>query len=284
MKKWMIARACLFGLSACQQKTEKQDMSRVNAVRDSLSQVINQKDSELNDIMGTFNDIQEGFRQINAAQGRVNLEQANPEKMSKGDIMNDISFIQRTLQLNKERIARLREQLKTSSFYADKLKVTIDELQKEMKEKQAQIDLLTAQLKEKDIKIEEQGQQINNLNKNVSDLTASNDVKAQTVAHQEKELNTAWYVFGTKRELKNQGIVKSGNILKSSNYNKDYFTKIDIRVVKSIKLYSKSATLLTSHPASSYSLERDAQKQYTLYIANPSSFWSVSRYLVILVK
>ena len=138
--------------------------------------------------------------------------------------------------------------------------------------------------KARDIKIAEQETKINSLDKEVNELTTSNEEKAETVAKQEKELNTAWYVFGTKKELKEQRIIESGDVLKNKDFNQDYFTKIDIRVVKSIKLYSKSAKLLTSHPADSYKLEIDGQKQYTLYITNPQQFWSVSRYLVILVK
>ena len=285
MRNWMFAIVCVFLLAGCQQKKEEnKEQNQMNNLRDSLAQIINQKDSELNDIMGTFNDIQEGFRQINEAQGRVNLNSADAEKMSKDDILENLNFIQRTMQLNKERIARLKEQLKNSSFNAEKLNATIEELQKEMKDKQQQVDDLTAQLKEKDIKIEAQGVQITNLNRNVTELTSQNEQKAQTMASQDRELNTAWYVFGTKKELKEQGIIKSGDILKSSTFNKDYFTKIDVRVVKSIKLYSKSAKLMTSHPAGSYSLTPDGQKQYTLYITNPSTFWSISKYLVILVK
>ena len=69
-----------------------------------------------------------------------------------------------------------------------------------------------------------------------------------------------------------------------SNFNRDYFTKIDIRVTKEIKLYSRSAKMMTSHPSGSYTLQRDANKQYVLRITNPQSFWSTSKYLVILVK
>ena len=69
-----------------------------------------------------------------------------------------------------------------------------------------------------------------------------------------------------------------------SNFNKEYFTKIDIRIDKEIKLYSKSAEILTSHPASSYSLQRDANQQYVLRINDPQAFWSTSKYLVVQVK
>ena len=255
-----------------------------DVVYDSLQQIISQKNAELNDIMGTFNDIQEGFREINMAQGRVNLNGIASEKMSKEDIMENISFIQRTMQLNRERIARLQQQLKSSSLNADKLSATIEGLTLQLNEKQKQIDQLEAQLKDKDLVIEKQGKEITRLNDNVGQLTASDAAKAEALQKQDKEMHTAWYVFGTKKELKSQGILKSSDVLKSSDFNKNYFTRIDIRVVKSIKLYSKNVELLTSHPSDSYSLERDAQTQYILYINNPDAFWSVSRYLVMLVK
>ena len=283
MKKIVLILISVIAVTACTDGLKQQE-KRADVVRDSLMQVINQKDAELNDIMGTFNDIQEGFREINLAQGRVNLSAPGSEKMAKEDIMENITFIQRTMQLNRERIARLQQQLKTSSINADKLKSTIDELSRQMEEKEKQIQELEAQLKAKDIQIEEQTKTIKDLNTNVAELTASNEQKTQSVNRQDRELHTAWYVFGTKKELKEQGIVKSSQVLRDSDFNKDYFTKIDTRVVKSITLYPKSASLLTSHPSDSYVLERDAQKQYTLYIKNPDVFWSVSKYLVIQVK
>ena len=73
-------------------------------------------------------------------------------------------------------------------------------------------------------------------------------------------------------------------MLKASDFNRNYFTKIDYRVTKTIKLYSKSATLMTSHPADSYSLDKDSNGQYVLRITNPDRFWSMSKYLVITVK
>ncbi|MDY3296004.1 MAG: hypothetical protein SOX40_09050 [Bacteroidaceae bacterium] len=282
MMKKILTVAIVLIFTGCGGNKVQEDSRDV--VYDSLQQIISQKNAELNDIMGTFNDIQEGFREINMAQGRVNLNGIASEKMSKEDIMENISFIQRTMQLNRERIARLQQQLKSSSLNADKLSATIEGLTLQLNEKQKQIDQLEAQLKDKDLVIEKQGKEITRLNDNVGQLTASDAAKAEALQKQDKEMHTAWYVFGTKKELKSQGILKSSDVLKSSDFNKNYFTRIDIRVVKSIKLYSKNVELLTSHPSDSYSLERDAQKQYILYINNPDAFWSVSRYLVMLVK
>ena len=77
---------------------------------------------------------------------------------------------------------------------------------------------------------------------------------------------------------------QKGQVLKDSDINKDYFTQVDIRTTKEIKLYSKDADILTTHPAGSYALEKDDKGQLTLKITNPKDFWSVSKYLVIQVK
>lgn len=284
MKRIVISLLALTFLMACNNKKEEKNLASQNTI-DSLTDVVNQKNNELNDIMSTFNDIQEGFREINEAEGRVNIARNNGETNAKADIMENISFIKRTMQLNKERIAKLREQLKESSFNTSKLQATIESLNKELESKTARIEELQAELDSKNAHIAHQDKQISELNTNVNSLTADNAAKARAVEQQDKQLNTAWYVFGTKKELREQHILEGTNkVLKGNNFNKDYFTKIDIRVDKVIKLYSKSAKLLTNHPAGSYSLDKDARGMYTLRITNPTTFWSVSKYLVVVVK
>lgn len=291
MKKIMIlvAVALTVALTACENKaTQEQQAQADMSSRDSLLSVIAQKDNELNDMMTTLNDIQEGFRQINEAEGRVNLSKGQPETSQREEIMENLAFIQRTMQLNRELIARLQQQLKTNTSASSKLKATleatIEGLNSELEAKNKQIADLTAELEQKNLYIAKQGEQITALNQNVNDLTAQNEAKSRTMATQDKELHTGWYVFGTKRELKEQNILQRGDVLRSDQFNKDYFTRVDIRVDKVIKLYSKSAKLLTNHPAGSYSLDRDSQGQYTLRITNPQEFWRASRYLVIVVK
>ena len=284
MIRIVISLLALTVLMACNNKKEEKNLASQNTI-DSLTDVVNQKNNELNDIMSTFNDIQEGFREINEAEGRVNIARNNGETNAKADIMENISFIKRTMQLNKERIAKLREQLKESSFNTSKLQATIESLNKELESKTARIEELQAELDSKNAHIAHQDKQISELNTNVNSLTADNAAKARAVEQQDKQLNTAWYVFGTKKELREQHILEGTNkVLKGNNFNKDYFTKIDIRVDKVIKLYSKSAKLLTNHPAGSYSLDKDARGMYTLRITNPTTFWSVSKYLVVVVK
>lgn len=282
MRKLLLI-ACLFTLALTGCKNNKTADLAGLAQNDSLNKVIAQKDNEINDMMGTFNEIEEGFRQINDAENRVNLaksgEGANRSRMLK----ENVQFIAKRMQANRELINKLREQLKGSSLKGEQFKKAIENLLNELTEKDKQLQKLREELDSKDIHISELDETINNLNTNVSNLNNESAAKSQMISQQDKQLNTAWYVFGTKKELKDQHILEGGKVLNSS-FNKNYFTKIDIRVDKQIKLYSKSARLLTAHPSSSYTLTRDNNKQFVLTITNPQLFWSTSKYLVILVK
>lgn len=250
---------------------------------DSLNDVIAQKDSEINEMMGTLNDIEEGFRLINEAENRVALLKNGEGTSKKQNLKENIQFIAERMKQNRELIAKLQKQLESSTLKGGQLKKTIDNLTAQLEEKDKQLLALREELDKKDIHISELDETIGNLNTNVSNLSADNQQKAETINAQDKQLNTAWYVFGTKKELKGQHILEGGKVM-NGNFNKNYFTKVDIRNTTEIKLYSKSAKLLTAHPASSYSLTHDASKQYVLRITNPQIFWSTSKYLVVLVK
>lgn len=268
-------------LTSCNNGAQRDALKAQN---DSLMVELSNRDAELDDIMGAFNEVQEGFRQINEAENRVDLQSGSIRENNADKIKDDIRFISEKLQANREQIAKLEQQLKNSQYNSAQLKKAIANLTKELELKQQQIETLQAELASKNIRIAELDDAVAGLNQNVSDLTAENEAKAATVASQDKALNAAWFVFGTKSELKDQKILEKGDVLKSADFNKDYFTQIDIRTDKEIKLYSKRAELLTTHPDGSYELAKDAKGQLTLKITNPTAFWSVSRYLVIQVK
>lgn len=290
MKKILLMLAAVLTLAVgCDTKKEKEQAKDNNtATIDSLRQALTQSQNESSDLIETLSQIQDGFDQINEAEGRVTVENRQGERANKQAIMENMAFIQRTLKLNRELISNLQQQLRTTSQSDARTKSKLEEMvanfTKQLEDKNKEIESLREELAKRDIQIAEQGEQIASLNTNVSSLSQQNEVKARTVAAQDKELHTAYYVFGTKKELREQRILQRGDVLKSNDFNKDYFTRIDLRVTKTIRLYSKSAKLMTNHPAGSYSLEKDAQGQYTLRITDPQTFWSVSKYLVITVK
>lgn len=292
MKKFALSLiACTALLASCDGLTGGK--SRLQAEKDSLQAVLDERNAELDEMMGTFNDISEGFRQINAAENRVDLQRGALTEGSlsaKEQIASDIEFIRKQMEENKQQIAKLQEMLKNSRNNSAQLKRAVESLTQELVEKTRRIEELQAELASKNIRIQELDATVTDLTTEKETLTAENEAKAQTVAAQDKALNAAWFVFGTKKELKDQriltdtGLFKKGKVMQDADMNKDYFTQIDIRTTKEIKLYSKDADLLTTHPAGSYVLEKDSKGLLTLKITDPTKFWSVSKYLVIQVK
>ncbi len=278
MKKiYFISICCSLMLGACSLNQGKQE-DAFQQERDSLQQIINERDTELNDIVSMLNEVQQSIQRITEAEGRITITDATREGAGTREaIRENMQFIQESMKQNRDMIAQLKEKLKKSSFNNGKLQQTISQLQAQMDQQTQRVQELEAELVEKNILID-------GLNEDIDALAEENKANTEKLAAQEKELNQAWFVFGTKTELKEQKILQKGDVLRNKDFNKDYFTQIDIRYDKDIKFYSKSAELLTTHPKGSYSLVRDKEGQYELHITKPEQFWSVSRYLVVQVK
>ena len=270
MKKLFILTVCAIALGSCNEGVKKAEEA-AQQQRDSLEQIISQKDNEINDMMTTLSDIEEGFREITEAQNRVTLAKQGEGTNTTQRIKENFQFIQSVMKQNKELINKLKQQVRESSVKGGQLK-KLSNLTAGGPDDQGMMKA-----------VQELDEKVADLNTNVTNLTAENTEKAQTISNQDKQLNTAWFVFGTSKELKEHNVLVKGKVLQG-DFDKSYFTKIDIRIDKEIKLYSKSAAILTAHPASSYTLERDANKQYVLRITNPQTFWSTSKYLVVQVK
>lgn len=303
MKKLLIYAACgAMALTACNQN--KPTINPADIQNDSLRAIINARDNEVNDMMATLNQIQQGFAEINAAENRVTLAKEGESSDKATQIRENIKFIAERMQQNRELIKKLQQQLQETGFKGEEMRKTLGQMTTQMAQKDNELKQLRAELESKNIHIKELDQTISGLNTDVSNLktdkenltTQKNNLetekanlqteskqKSETISTQDMQLNTGWYVFGTKSELKGQKILASGKVLQGS-FNKNYFTKIDIRSTKEIKLYSKSATLLTAHPSNSYTLAKDASGQYVLRISDPQTFWSTSKYLVVQVK
>jgi predicted nuclease with TOPRIM domain len=232
-----------------------------------------------------LDEVQEGFAQINEAQGRVNTLDKNLEgSNAKANIQDNMLFIEQTLEEQRQKIENLQKKVDDGIITSGKLKSMIENLQNQLTEKSKDIEGLRAQLAEKDIQIENLGKSVTQLQTENEQVKEESENRAQIVRNQDTQLNTAYFVYGTNKELKEHKILQSGDVLANNDFDRDYFTKIDIRKTTVIPFGSKSAKLLTTHPEGSYTLLKDSKGEYTLRITDPNKFWSVSKYLVVRVK
>lgn len=284
MKKTIFLISIAALMFSCN-NSDKQEINREKMRADSLERELKIQRNQQDRLLGLINDVETGFAQINEAEGRITLLGNDVEgNNSEESIRENLLFIEETMASNRKKIAELERQLKNSSSAGAQLKAKLITLTAQLEEHKKEIAELRSSLAEKDLKIEKLDSSIVHLNRQNTNLVEENKNKTQIVENQDAQLNTAWYVYGTSKELKEHKILDSGDVLKNGDYDKDYFIKIDIRETTVIPFGSKYAKLLTNHPSGSYTLMKDAKGEYTLHITDTYKFWSVSKYLVVRVK
>lgn len=252
---------------------------------DSLNVELAQANSEIENVMGILNDVQEGFQQINEAENRVNVQNAeNAPANVKEQINADMAFIQAKMKENRELIAELEAKAEKSDKNAAALRRTIKNLKAELAAKAEQIAALQAEIEAKNARIQQLDVEVANLTNDKNALTAKNNANEKVIANQDKAMNQAWYVIAKRKSLKEQNILKRGDVMEQANVVKDDFIEIDIRNVAEIPVGAKKARLLSAHPEGSYELVADAEGMQVVKILDPQTFWSVTRYLVIRAK
>jgi predicted nucleic acid-binding Zn-ribbon protein len=268
---------------------ENSELKKLKEENTKLQSELGRRDSTVNDMFKSFDNIEANLADIRAKQMVVGKATGNGTSEVAPDIReqitNDIQSINDLLDQNKQTISRLRSQLKKSNMKIKHFEDVIAKLQKQIEEKDAEI----LELKDK---LEKLNFTVTELNAKVETVTKESNSKSEVINQQTEELNTAWYVIGTAKELQAKNIVtREGGVIgigKSSKLSKemnsDYFTKIDIRKVTEITVAAKKAKVLTNHPQSSYELKLNGKAVDHLLIKDSKRFWGISKYLVIEVE
>ncbi|MDD3077691.1 MAG: hypothetical protein PHH37_01130 [Paludibacter sp.] len=281
----IIFISVLIILSSCGQHSS--EYKSLKAQNDSLMQAKHKMQEELDGYFSTMNQIEQNIEKIKDTQGIITTENANEELDSdaRAKINDDLNYLNEMLKANKEELANLKEKIRKSTFKSNELERTIERLTKALETESEKVALLETQIAQKDSIIVQLDNTVESMNEDIQELKTDVTDKQKKISEQDEAIHTAWYVFGTRKELKEQNIITSGGLfggskVLQSDFNKNYFVRIDARKTKSIPLYSTRAKILTTHPKSSYTLEKE-NGNYVLLIVDTKEFWSVSKYLVI---
>ncbi|MDO9634805.1 MAG: hypothetical protein Q7J05_07170 [Paludibacter sp.] len=243
--------------------------------------------TEMDNYFSTFNLIEQNIEKIKNAEKVISLLPLDEESDidARNKINDDLAFINEMIRANREEIKLLKDKLSKSSYKFAELERTVVRLTKVLEEETLKVSALQAQLAQKDSMISTLNVNIDALSGNIESLESEKEKHITTIKDQDETIHTAWYVFGTRKELREQNIITSDGWFRptrilESDFNKTYFVRIDARKTKAIPLYASRAKILSSHPRSAYTLEKE-NDTFTLLILDTKEFWSVSKYLVI---
>ncbi len=292
MKKIVYLFILLFAVTSC---VSKRNAEQLTDQKDSLSAVIAQKDSIINDVFAAMNGIAENLNAIKSRENIINTQIDNGEikKQTPAQISEDVEAINKLLLQNKETISRLQKsvaQLKKANLKIEGLEQLVSQLQTQIETKDQEITVLKKNLDNMHVEVAELHEQVSGLNTQVTDLTAAKSSLEGEVKATNDILNTGYYIVGEEKELLKKEIVyKSGFIGRTLKINEnrslDSFTQVDIRDLDEVVIGQKKVTVVSSHPEGSYILEADSQGVYSsLIITDKDKFWEYSKVLVISFK
>jgi uncharacterized coiled-coil protein SlyX len=291
MKKLILKTAVLFGAlcilsivnSSCGGNSEKVATpveDSLKNVNQNLSGQVVAKDSAIFGFIRSFNEIQENLDVIKTKEKLLTTSSQTGEldQNQKDKIIGDIQAIYDLMVKNKQKLSSVNKKLKNANL-------KISEFEK-------MIERMNTQIAEKDMEISELKTQLEKMNVELSEVTLNYEAAQEMLEEKTSKLNKGFYAFGTSKELIKQGVLtKEGGFIGmgkaeklKTDFNKNYFTQIDISETTSIPLACKKAKLLTTHPSGSYKFEGSKDKIEKILISSPEEFWNASKYLVIEVE
>lgn len=280
----------LVAFSSCQFQEQKQQISDLSAQNEELTRQLSERDSLMSEMMATFTQVEEALNYIKG-QSKIltNTEEASELSINNREqVVKDVEMMAEILKESRQKLSRLNKKLKESGVKIANLEEKISSLEAELTQSQTDILTLTSDLEAKNFEVSQ-------LQEQIVEMAVVQEEQLAVIEDQKGEidnLNVAYYVSGTSKELKEKGLIdKSGGFLGigktktlSDDVETEYFSEFDIRYTDSIPVSASAAKLVTKHPAGSYEfVTQDGMVSY-LEIKEPDEFYKFSKFIVMEVK
>jgi DNA repair exonuclease SbcCD ATPase subunit len=280
MKKiayYLIAATIILMATSCGGSTSSKEQL------DSLQTALEQRDADYNELNEFLGVIATGLDSIALQEGQI-LTPGESPALSREQIKKNLDAYKQTLDSQRQRIAELEKKLKNSNANSAQMKTILASLKQQLAQKDEEIAMLRKQ-------VDDQSVDISNLKQNVENLQQRNEMQAglivsqqETIISQDASLHTAYIKIGTKKELKEAGLLTGGFLKKTkvdfTKIDKSLFKAVDIREIEKIDIPARKAELMTPQPKDSYRIDKVSNNN-VLSIINPEKFWSVSDFVII---
>lgn len=278
-----------FSTTSCVENSTK--YKELQEQLDSLQGNYGIQKNQLDNIFAALNEVEAGLENIREKENIITVETSKEGEYTesqKDKIEKNIAAIQTAINQYKAKIEELKNDKNIKSV---EFKKRLNAIQKELDAKSQTINKLQSEIEAKDVIIKEKDEQISSmdstitgLQKNLEELNDQSQQMKQTIVAQDKKLNSAYYIVGTKDELIKIGVLEKGNLFKSAKISyqaeKSAFIKIDYREITTINTNSPSAKILSNHPKETYTIT-NIDGEAIVTITDVDKFWEHTKYLVI---
>jgi hypothetical protein len=283
MKIQHLILFAIIALTACHNSEREQRLKDLSVQDSTLLQQARLKDSSISSYIHTMNIIQDNLDSIKRRERMLSIYSS--EKGSNTDkIIADIKSMDELILKNNREITSLQARIKKMDTKNVEIEKIVAHLNKELQERDSNIASLQSTVSKSNASLKDLVEQYN-------DSVITMQFQRAENKSLKTEINTVYYAVGTIKELKEKGVIdKKGGVAGigstvelKQNFNNTYFTKADKTNLGLIPLKGKFSKIVTDHPNTAFKVT-ESTKSDSLLITNPDSFWSESKYLIVVVK
>jgi len=279
----VILAAVSWGCNGRTEELEKQNAALQQQNRE-MAENLSSQDAYIDEVVTSINDVYASIESARAKEKHLLSETKDIEasatttksEVRKG-LLDRVATINENLHENLGKVSKLQAKLNASSKKYASLQSMVDNLRTTLQEREQSIAALETRVRGLE-----------------GDLAAKTEMvreRENTIAEQQKEMSTVYYVVGTRDELEKKGIIKKeGGFLwgllgstttLSGSIDPSEFTPVDRGTKTVFHVDGKISEILPGRDAALYTREVLSNNESVLTVADRDHFWQ-NRYLVIL--
>jgi uncharacterized coiled-coil protein SlyX len=271
-------------LAGCGKQELENRIVQLEGEKKALQQSMDEREKFMGEVVQAVNDVYADVEAARVKEAKLVQRAGGPEagKITNNDtrkeLLTNISEIGSTLKANQQKIADLQARAKKLGGQIAGLNKVIEGLKQTIAEREASIAALEAR--------------VSGLESSVAEQTKMISDRDVTISEQQRALNTAYYIIGTRSELKEKGIINDeggflwgllgSTTVLGNEVDKSLFTAIDVTKDEMIQVEGDVDELIPTRKQEFFELTKDESKS-ALAIKNPNKFWQ-EKYLVIVLN
>ena len=296
MRIAVILCVCAIIVAGCNTRSdelEKQN-AELQAKSNELNKELTNRDEFIGQVMESINGMHEnleGAREkerllLNQTDKLEGTKKASSVEIRQGMLVQ-LADIDSSLKTDKKKLADLQAKVKSYKTQFASLNKMIANLKQTLEEREASIATLQTRVTELKGEVVQK-------NLMVAQRDSTINVQAGVITKQTTRINTGYYVIGTRRELKEKGIIADeggflwglfgSTTILANGFNASLFSPIDKTTATKIDVRGNISEVIPKRNIACYSAAQSADRtSSTLSILKSDQFWQ-DNYVVIITN